>query len=421
MKICLLCYRGNKYCGGQGIYLYYLARELVRQGHEVDVMVGPPYADVPLGVREFRLESLNLYDRRHDGRSPLHGKSPYGLLSPFNLFEFGGNKLGMFPEMLTFSLRAYRKIYELLPTHRYDVIHDNQCLAYGLLLMKSLGIPVVATIHHPLPIDTRADLAQESRPWKRFRQLLLYPPLMQGIVARRLDAVITDSDSSIHEIEQAFRVPRSRMRRAYLGIDTEMFRNVDGHRMAMDSDGSRRWRLIMVGRTSDRKKGILYLLRALRLLKNDRVPVRLSIVDEIEKNDTYAADLVAEYGIGDMVEFTGRLLPEELVRKYSESDIAVTASVYEGFGLPAAEAMACGVPVVATDTGALPEVVGRDGCCILVPPKDPQALAEAIKRLIGDEQLRRSMAVAGRQRIETLFSWEQAAKQIVEVYKEAIG
>ena len=420
MKICLLCYRGNKYCGGQGIYLYYLARELVRQGHEVDVMVGPPYADVPEGVREFRLESLNLYDRRHDGRSPLQDKKPYGLLSPFNLFEFGGNKLGMFPEMLTFSLRAYRKIYELLPTHRYDVIHDNQCLAYGLLLMRSLGIPVVATIHHPLPIDTRADLAQESNPWKRFRQLLLYPPLMQGIVARRLDAVITDSDSSIHEIEQAFRVPRERMRRAYLGIDTEMFRNVDGHR-SVDVAGSRQWRLIMVGRTSDRKKGILYLLRALRLLKNDRVPVRLSIVDEIEKNDTYAADLVAEYGIGDMVEFTGRLLPEELVRKYSESDIAVTASVYEGFGLPAAEAMACGVPVVATDTGALPEVVGRDGCCLLVPPKDPQALADAIKRLIGDEQLRRSMAVAGRQRIETLFSWEQAAKQIVEVYKEAIG
>jgi glycosyltransferase involved in cell wall biosynthesis len=420
MKICLLCYRGNRYCGGQGIYLYYLSRELVRQGHEVDVMVGPPYADVPDGAREFRLESLNLYDRRHDGRSPLHGRKPYGLLSPFNLFEFGGNKLGMFPEMLTFSLRAYRQIYELLPAHRYDVIHDNQCLAYGLLLMKSLGIPVVATVHHPLPIDTRADLAQESNPWKRFRQLLLYPPLMQGIVARRLDAVITDSDSSIHEIEQAFRVPRSRMRRAYLGIDTEMFRNVDGHR-SVDVAGSRQWRLIMVGRTSDRKKGILYLLRALRLLKNDRVPVRLSIVDEIEKNDTYAADLVAEYGIGDMVEFTGRLLPEELVRKYSESDIAVTASVYEGFGLPAAEAMACGVPVVATDTGALPEVVGRDGCCLLVPPKDPQALAEAIKRLIGDEELRRRMGIAGRQRIETLFSWERAAKQIVEVYREAIG
>ena len=421
MKICLLCYRGNKYCGGQGIYLYYLSRELVRQGHEVDVMVGPPYADVPEGVREFRLESLNLYDRRHDGRNPLHGKSPYGLLSPFNLFEFGGNKLGMFPEMLTFSLRAYRQIYELLPTHRYDVVHDNQCLAYGLLLMKSLGIPVVATIHHPLPIDTRADLAQESRPWKRFRQLLLYPPLMQGMVARRLDAIITDSDSSIREIERAFRVPRQRMRRVYLGIDTDVFKNVDGHRSVEAADGSRKWRLIMVGRTSDRKKGVLYLLRAMRLLKNDRVPVRLSIVDEIEKNDTYAADLVAEYGIGDMVEFTGRLLPEELVSKYSESDIAVTASVYEGFGLPAAEAMACGVPVVATGTGALPEVVGRDGCCLLVPPRDPQALAEAIKRLIGDEQLSRSMAVAGRQRIETLFSWEQAAKQIVEVYREVIG
>ena len=420
MKICLLCYRGNKYCGGQGIYLYYLSRELVRQGHEVDVMVGPPYPDIPEGVRVHKLESLNLYDRRHDGRSPLFNHKPFGLLSPYNLFEFGGNKLGMFPEMLTFSLRAYRRIREQLPYHRYDVIHDNQCLAFGLLMMKSLGIPVVATIHHPLPIDTRAELAQESNPWKRFRQMLLYPPLMQGIVARRLDAIVTDSESSTAEVVREFRIDPRKTHMVYLGIDTDIFRNVDGHKPAGAGD-VRQAQLILVGRTSDRKKGVLYLLRAMRLLKDERVPVKLTVVDEIEHNDTYAADLVRRYGLNDMVEFTGRVSQEELVYRYSESDIAVTSSVYEGFGLPAAEAMACEVPVVATEAGAIPEVVGYDGCGVLVPPRDPQALAGAVKRLLADEELRRRMGRAGRDRIRQEFSWEQAAKQIVDVYRRAIG
>ena len=415
MKICLLCYRGNKYCGGQGIYLYYLSRELHRLGHEVDIIVGPPYPDVPEGVRAHYLDSLNLYDRRHDGQSALSAEKPFHLLTPFNLFEFGGTKLGMFPEMLTFSLKAYLKIRELLPTHRYDVIHDNQCLAYGLLLMKTLQIPVVATIHHPLPIDTRADLAQETSVWKKIRQLLLYPPLMQGIVARRLDMIITDSESSTREVGREFRIPGSKMRMVYPGIDTDLFRNVDGVGVgSKDGPG----RLIMVGRTSDRKKGIIFLLQALRLLKQDNVALKLTVVDKIEQNDTYALDLVNEYGLEDMVEFTGRVTNEQLVRKYSSSHIAVTPSVYEGFGLPAAEAMACEVPVIVTRAGALPEVVGNGKSGILVPPQDPNALAKAIKALLEDETLQHRLSSEGRRRVTRHFTWEQTAKQVVDVYDE---
>ena len=415
MKICLLCYRGNKYCGGQGVYLYYLSREFQRLGHEVDIIVGPPYPDVPEGVRAHYLESLNLYDRRHDGKSPLSQAKPFNLLTPFNLYEFAGNKLGMFPEMLTFSLKAYLKIRELLPRHCYDVIHDNQCLAYGLLLMKTLQVPVVATIHHPLPIDTRADLAQETSVWRKFRQLLLYPPLMQGIVARRLDMAITDSESSALEIGREFRIPQSKVRMVYPGIDTDLFRNMDGFGMKFEKGLGR---LIMVGRTSDRKKGILFLLQALRLLKRDNVAVKLTVVDQIEPNDTYALDLVKEYGIEDMVEFTGRLTAEELVREYSTNQIAITPSVYEGFGLPAAEAMACKVPVIATRTGALPEVVEDGKSGILVPPQDPYALAKVIKRLLEDEPLRRRLGGEGRRRVTRCFSWEQTARQIIDVYEE---
>jgi len=411
VKICLLCYRGNKYCGGQGVYLYYLSRELKRLGHEVDVMVGPPYPDIADGIRVHKLESLNLYDRKDEGETFLPQENPFRIFSPFNLYELAGTKLGMFPEMITFSLRAYLKIRELLPSHRFDIIHDNQGLAYGLLLIKTLKIPVIATIHHPLPIDTKADLAQEPSEWEKIKQIIFYPPLMQGIVARRLAAIITDSQSSAQEVNRIFKVPKKKIRIVYPGVDTSVFRRLDGHKKEPG-------RLIMVGRTGDRKKGILYLLQALHLLRRDNVDIKLTLVDKVNTKDSYALNLIRNYNLDGMVTFTGRVTTEELVREYSAAEIAITPSVYEGFGFPAAEAMACEVPVIATKGGALPEVVKEGETGILVPPQDPYALARAIKRLLEDEALRRKMSSEGRKRVERCFSWEQAAKQIVDVYEE---
>ena len=411
MKVCLLCYRGNMYCGGQGIYLHYLSRELRRLGHEVDVMVGPPYPDIADGIRVHKLESLNLYDRKDDGESFLPRGNPLRVLTPFNLYELAGTKLGMFPEMTTFSLRAYLKVRELLSTHRFDIIHDNQGLAYGLLLIKTLKTPVVATIHHPLPIDTKADLAQATSDWKKIKHIIFYPPLMQGIMARRLAAIITDSKSSAYEVNRVFKVPKEKIRVVYPGVDTSVFRRLDGHK-------KERGRLIMVGRTDDRKKGVIYLLQALQLLKRDAIDVKLTIVDKVNPKGSLALDLIRDYDLNGMVTFTGRVTTEELVREYSAAEIAVTASVYEGFGLPAAEAMACEVPVVATKGGALPEVVKEGESGILVPPQDPYALARAIKLLLDDEPLRRRLSGEGRRRVERCFSWEQAAKQMVDVYEE---
>ncbi|MBE0415745.1 MAG: glycosyltransferase family 4 protein [Dehalococcoidia bacterium] len=413
MKICLLCYRGNKYCGGQGVYLYYLSREFQRMGHEVDVMVGPPYPDIGDGIEVHRLESLNLYDRKDEGESFLSRENPLRVLTPFNLYELAGTKLGMFPEMVTFSIRAYLKVRELLPNHRFDIIHDNQDLAYGLLLMKTLKVPVVATIHHPLHIDTEAELAQEPSDWEKIKRILFYPPVMQGFVARRLDRVITDSKSSAREVNRTFKVPESKMRIVYPGVDTSVFKRLDGYKKESGH-------LIMVGRTDDRKKGILYLLQALLLLKKDDINIKLTIVDRVNPKKSFALDLIRDYKLDGMVTFTGRVTTEELVREYSAAQIAITPSLYEGFGLPAAEAMACEAPVIATKGGALPEVVKEGETGILVPPQDPSALARAIKRLLEDEPLRRRMGGEGRRRVEKCFTWEQTAKQIIDVYEEVL-
>jgi len=409
VKICLLCNRGNMYCGGQGVYLYYLSNELQHMGHQVHVIVGPPYPQIPEGVIAHRVENLNFYDT---GAKAVLTQNPTRVLTPLNLYELAATRLWMFPEMFAFSIRAYFKLRQLLPRHRFDIIHDNQTLAYGILLMKTFRIPIVATIHHPLPIDRKADIAQARNFRERLGRVMFYPFFMQHLVSRRMDRVITVSHSSAEETKQAFGVPEDKLRVVYNGIDTAVFRKMEGVRKEPNS-------LIVVANTRDRKKGVFYLLQAVRLLKAD-IPIKLTIVDDPDPDEGFAPYLVRKYGLEDVVTFTGRLSTSELVKNYCQAEIAVTASTYEGFGLPAAEAMACSTPVVTTTAGALPEVVQDGVTGILVPPANPLALAGAIKLLLGDETLRRNMGEEGRKRVERHFSWREAAKNTLAIYEEVL-
>jgi glycosyltransferase involved in cell wall biosynthesis len=134
-----------------------------------------------------------------------------------------------------------------------------------------------------------------------------------------------------------------------------------------------------------------------------------------------APRLVAELGLEDRVTFSGRVSREELVRLYSRSELMVSPSLYEGFGLPAAEAMACGTAVVATTAGAFPEVIEDGVTGLLVPPADAAALADAIARLMNDAALRRRMGEAGRARIEEHFTWRQTALKTAALYEEVLS
>ncbi len=408
MRICLLTYRGNMYCGGQGVYVYYLARALRELGHEVDIMSGPPYVTPPEGVRLHRIEGLNLYET--DGFSML--SHPLRMFTPLNLYEAAAVHIGFFPDIFTFSVRAYLKLRELMPRRRFDVIHDNQTLGYGLLLMKTLGVPIVATIHHPITVDLAASL-EESKTWRRrLRWMLFYSFLtMQGRVSRRMDRVISVSIASGEDTIRDFKLRRDRVKTVHNGIDTDIFRRLEEVERVPN-------RLVIVGKAEDRKKGVPFLLEAVRLLEDD-VDLDVRVVGG-QGPDGYGDRLVQDLGIGDRVTFTGHLDTEELVRLYSSAEIAVTASLYEGFGLPAAEAMSCGTPVIASRAGALPEIVGGDGSGVLVPPANPPALAAARKRLLADGPLRRRMGEAARRRIEERFSWEVAARETVRVYEEVI-
>jgi len=394
------------YCGGQGIYVYYLARELQKLGHQVEIIGAPPYPTPPDGVKLHKLPSYSYY------QSPDDRTLGYALLrSPLNLYELATSCSGTFPEPLAFTIRAYYKLKKLLSHDRFDIIHDNQSLGYGLLWIKKMDIPVVATIHHPIPIDRDLDIANTSNLLNKLGLMRWYSfCTMQRRVAKRMDRVITVSQSSAKDLEHYLQIPHGKLRVALNGIDTDLFKSDDSVPKEPNS-------LILINSGEKPIKGVRHLLKALQLLQGE-AEAKLTVVGNTSADGQHLK-LVREYGLEDTVTFTGRISTEELVKRYSMSEISVVPSLYEGFGIPAAEAMACSLPVIATTAGALPEVVGQDGDAgILVPPADPDALAAAIKHLLRDRHLRRKLGEAGRKRVKTHLTWEQAAKKTLEVYQE---
>ncbi|MCX8124504.1 MAG: glycosyltransferase family 4 protein [Spirochaetes bacterium] len=406
MKICLLSYRGNPYCGGQGIYLMYVARELAKLGHEVHAIVGPPYPFPIEGVTYHYISNHNYFNVK-DFVKP---HKPFATLQPLNFYEFVASKFGIFPEIESFSIRAYCKLRELLQTHSFDIIHDNQCLGYGFLLIKQFGIPFVSTIHHPLTIDRSTWFEYPSSFFLKTKRILYYPLVMQKYVANKMDLIITVSHDSAKEIYNAFGVPLEKQRVVYNGMDSSIFYPIKTQKRPNS--------LIFVGNVEDRKKGVIYMLKALTLTKHK---VHLTIVDGGAPNRNYVPKWIDKFDLNDRITFTGKIPLDKLVKLYAETQIALCPSLYEGFGFPAAEAMACELPVIAATGGALPEVVGQHmKTGILVPPRDPYALAQAIDYLIDHPEVRLRIGKAARQRVLKTFTWENAAKEMVKVYQEAI-
>ena len=153
LRIALTSYRSKPHCGGQGVYVRALSRELVALGHEVEVLSGQPYPDLDAGPVLTRVPSLDLYRDEDPFRTP-HWRE---LRGPVDVLELLMMWTAAFPEPLTFSLRAARVLRAR--AERPDLVHDNQTLGYGLLLLQRAGLKVVATVHHPITEDRRHDLA----------------------------------------------------------------------------------------------------------------------------------------------------------------------------------------------------------------------------------------------------------------------
>jgi glycosyltransferase involved in cell wall biosynthesis len=413
LRLCFVAYRGNMSCGGQGIYLWFLARELARQGHAVDVLVGPPYPDpMPFAGEVERLPNEQFWAKWffRDRRGFLPQPQPLRVFQPLTFYELASSRLGFLPEPFAFSLRAFGRLSERLRAgHRYDLVHDVQCLGYGLLGVRALGLPVVTTVHHPLSVDRRASFDRDRSLSDRIGTVQFYPLGMQAFVARRLDAVLTSSRASQRRIEQDFGVAPARLRMVGNGLDTELYRpDPQARRSATE--------LLCIGRASDPNKGIRTLLAALARLPQG---VRLTVVDDDGPGNPLRR-WAREAGLSDRITLTGRVPTERLVALYQRAAVVVVPSRFEGFGLPAAEAMACGAPVVCSDAGALAEVV-RAGDGVLVPRDDSEALAKALAALLEQPGARASLGDRARHGIVEAFSWPRVASRTADVYREVLA
>ncbi|MAE94887.1 MAG: glycosyl transferase family 1 [Deltaproteobacteria bacterium] len=409
LRIAFVAYRGNMQCGGQGIYLWFLARELARQGHAVDVIVGPPYPDpMPFAGSVTRVENEMFWAKwfLKDWGRFFHAERPFRVFQPLHFYELAASRLGFLPEPFAFSLRALGRVAARLRAGaRYDVIHDVQCLGYGLLGLRAMGLPVVTTVHHPLTVDRRASFVRDESLIEAIGTMQFYPIGMQGFVARRLERVITSSEASAAQIQADFGVRPERIAMLGNGLDTDLF--------SPDPGVSRAEReLLCIGRASDPNKGIRTLVRALARLPDD---VRLTLVDS---PDSEARKWAAELGCGDRLHLAGRVPTEELVHLYRRAALVVVPSRYEGFGLPAVEAMACGAPVVTTNAGALPEVVKVGGGGTTVPRDDPEALSRAIAALLDEPERRRRLGAEARPRVAEAYAWPRIAERTAEIYRQ---
>jgi glycosyltransferase involved in cell wall biosynthesis len=409
LRILFTAYRGNMRCGGQGIYLWFLARELARLGHRIDVLVGPPYPDpMPFAdsVREIHDDRFWGKWFTKDWASFLPRENPAALLSPLRFWELGASRIGFFPEPAAFSVRAFRDIAgRLRAGRRWDVVHDVQCLGWGLLGVRALGLPVLSTVHHPLTVDRRASFRRDRSLQEAVGTVEFHPVGMQSFVARHLDAIVTSSHASAAEIRRDFGVAPERLHMLGNGLDTDLF-SPDASVPRSDDE------ILCVGRWSDPNKGIAFLVQALAKLPRR---VRLVLVDEDHPQHD-ARRIARAGGFEDRIRITGRVETDELVRLYRRAAIVAVPSLYEGFGLPAAEAMACGAPVVAAASGALPEVIETGGGGLLVPPADPDALAKALGTLLEQPDARRRLGLEARPRIVAAYSWSRIAVKTVEVY-----
>lgn len=408
LRIALLVYRGNPHSGGQGVYTRYLSRHLVAAGHRVTVFAGQPWPVLDDGVGWVPVPSLDLYRQPDPFRLPKPGEYHAAI----DVAEVALMATAGFPEPRTFSWRVRREL--AARRGQFDVVHDNQTFGRSLLGVMADGWPLLGTCHHPITVDRTLDLAHASGLAEQVSKRRWYGFLgMQKRVARHMPRILTVSESSKRDIVAQMGVAEEVLKVVPIGADHDHFRP---HPEVAKVPGR-----IMTTASSDVPlKGLVPLLEALAKLRTERDDTHLVVVGALRETSPVHA-VIDRLGIADAVSFATRVSDDRLVELYAEAQVAVVPSLYEGFSLPAVEAMSCGVPLVATTGGALPEVVGAGGRTgLLVPPNDPGALTQAIGSVLCNADLAARLGVAGRRRVLQRFTWAACANYTAEHYRWVI-
>ena len=406
LRIAYLTYRGKPHVGGQGVYTRHLTKALVDLGHHVEVFGGQPYPILDPRVQLHQLPSLDIFNDAHPGRFPAY----WEINDWPNFVESAQFLKGTFGEPRSFSIRAHRALKTRV--NDFDIVHDNQCLGYGILKIEKI-IPTIVTLHHPITKDRKLEMEHTPTWWKRKAIGRWYSFVeMQGKVASKMPRVVVVSKNSIDDIHTDMKVSLDRMRLVPVGVDHELFspkppvQRKAGH-------------MITTASADVALKGLSYLLEALAKLRTER-EVHLTIIGKPREGAN--ADLIRSLGLEDCITHVSGVTDERIVELYAQAELAVVPSLYEGFSLPAIEAMATGTCLVATTGGALPEVTGVDNDTVLsCPAGDAEALAAAIRRGLDSRELRDRIGAAGRARVVERWSWRHCAALTVDQYKEVLS
>ena len=407
LRLAYLSYRSKPTVGGQGIYTRHLTKALVDLGHSVEVFSGQPYPVLDDRIRLTELPSLDLFNDHYPGRFPAY----WEIKTKADLLELATFSTGQFPEPLAFSYRALQTLRERAGD--FDLVHDNQCLGYGILGIDKL-LPTLVTLHHPITVDRRLEMDAAPSRRKRLSIGRWYGFVkMQGRVAQRMPRIVVVSDNSIQDIHNDMGVDLERMRLVHVGVDPDLFK-------PMPEVERIPGRLITTASADVELKGLKFLLEAMAKLRTER-DVSLTVIGRAKPGGP-SAEMIERLGLGPHVHFITGVPDERIVELYAESEVAVVPSLYEGFSLPAVEAMASGTPLVASDGGALPEVTGVDGETVLRSKAgDVDSLRTALDRALSDPELRAKIGAAGRERVSELYTWRQTAINTVEQYREVIA
>ncbi len=406
LNIAILSYRSAQFGGGQGVYVKDISYNLNQMGHKVDVISGPPYPNLDSRINLIKLPGLNLFETfSFKDRLYKFFKKKNKTLNDW--YEFISVLFGGFPELKTFGDRANKFLIE---NNQYDIIIDNQSLSYGMLEIQK-RFPLIEIIHHPITYDFKHELAASKKIKYKISRYRWYSFLkMQKKVAPKLKSIISPSKSSKNGIIQEFNCKEETINIINNGLDANEFIPIKEIKRIP-------FRLITTASADVPLKGLDYSLKALEILKKEFPEIHLVVIGAPKKNG-HTERLIKKLKIKEIITFKSNLTKKEIAEEYSKSSISIVSSLYEGFGYPVIEAMSCGTPLIATNISSIPELVG--GYATLIDPKNYEAIAGSIRKILSDYESFQKIAVRGREHVVKTFNWDKITKEYENIILKTI-
>ena len=406
LNILILSYRSAPFGGGQGIYVKDLSESLSELGHTVTVLSGPPYPDLEHNIELIKSPGLNLFET-FSFKDRVNKFIKHKNKSLLDVYEFISVLAGGFPEMRTFGKRAKQHLFN----NSYDVVIDNQSISYSMEYIQIIS-PFIEVIHHPITKDLKHELETNKSFIYKLSRLRWYSFLkMQKQVAPKIKNIITPSLSSKRDIAREFKVNEKNINVIHNAINTNIFRPYPHIKRS-------KHKIITTASADVPLKGLDYSIHAVASLVKDYDDIEMLVIGS-PREGGHTERLINKLGLYKRINFQTNLTKEEIALAYAESSVAIVSSLYEGFGYPVAEAMACSVPLIATNIASIPEIT--DDYAELIPIKDAQAIASSIRKIFSESDMYNKRAEKGRDHIKNKFNRHLIAKQYEKLMIDVIN